>query len=55
MGVIDHDYVKKTGDTSAVVGRKINITSQEIATVMQIIKNLSKGIICHLESTKNNE
>lgn len=40
-GVVDPDYIAKTGDTRAVVGRKIGIGSDEVRNLARIIGKLS--------------
>lgn len=37
MGVIDEDYVKKTGDQSVVVGRKAQVRSDEVLTLVSVL------------------
>ena len=42
MGVVDAEYVRKSGDTRAVVGRKVNIDAGEIRALGQIISKLGR-------------
>jgi hypothetical protein len=44
---VDQDYISKTGDTRAVVGRKIGIGADEV-------RGLSK-IVCKLASRLSND
>lgn len=41
MGVIDEDYVRRSGDPSAVLGRKVSITADEISRLCSILKRLA--------------
>ena len=40
-GVVDPDYITKTGDTRAVVGRKIGIGADEVRQLASIISKLA--------------
>ena len=40
-GVVDQDYITKTGDTRAVVGRKIGIGADEVRQLASIIRKLA--------------
>ena len=40
LGVVDQEYITKTGDTRAVVGRKIGISAEEVRGLARIISNL---------------
>lgn len=42
MGIIDEDYVKKTGDTSAIVGRKIIINHNDVLNLIPIIQKMAE-------------
>jgi hypothetical protein len=42
MGVVDGEYVRKSGDTEAVVGRKVNIDAGEVRALCQIIGKLGR-------------
>jgi len=41
MGVVDEEYVQRTGDTSAVVGRKTRITAGEVRNLVRIVGKLA--------------
>jgi len=47
MGVIDDEYVRKSGDIEAVPGRKIMIDADEVRELVQIIRKLAR----HLSDT----
>ncbi len=44
MGVVDDEYVRKSGDTHAVVGRKVNIDVDEVRALSQIIGKLGRWL-----------
>ncbi len=52
-GVIDEDYVRKTGDTAAIVGRKIVVVGDEVKTLVGIVKNLGNLLVNELQKNKN--
>lgn len=41
MGVIDADYVQKTGDLKAVVGRKVGLGAEEVRSLVKIVAGLA--------------
>jgi len=41
LGVVDQEYITKTGDTRAVVGRKIGIGADEVRELARIISKLA--------------
>jgi hypothetical protein len=40
MGVIDDEYVEKAGDPTAVVGRKISLTADEVSQLIEVMTRL---------------
>lgn len=44
MGVIDEDYVNKTNDPSAVVGRKITVSQNEVTATIGLIEAVGKRL-----------
>jgi hypothetical protein len=48
MGVVDESYVKATGDQSAVVGRKVSISSQEVTRLIDVLKSLGAWLVGQL-------
>lgn len=44
MGVVDAEYVRKSGDTHAVVGRKVSIDAAEVRAFGQIIGKLGRHL-----------
>lgn len=54
LGVVDQDYVEKSGDTRAVVGRKISVDADEVRALVTIISKLAPRMsasLQHLGST----
>ncbi len=54
LGVIDQDYVTKTGDTRAVVGRKVVVDDGEVKELVRIIKQLALGMTATLQKSNDN-
>lgn len=48
MGVVDESYVKATGDQSAVVGRKVPISSQEVTKLIDVLRDLGAWLVGQL-------
>lgn len=44
MGIIDDEYIKKTNDSAAVVGRKVKVTADEVRQLVDLVARLSKAI-----------
>jgi hypothetical protein len=44
MGVVDEDYIKRTNDPAAVVGRKIIVDASEVVTVIGIVERIGKRL-----------
>ncbi|HEY1528195.1 MAG TPA: hypothetical protein VGH51_18360 [Candidatus Angelobacter sp.] len=44
MGVVDEDYLKKTNDPQAVLGRKIAVTPGEVTSIISIVEALGKRL-----------
>lgn len=44
MGVVDQQYIARSNDTQAVVGRKIGIGADEVRGLLQIISKLARGL-----------
>jgi hypothetical protein len=44
MGVIDAEYVQKANDPGAVVGRRIRVTSDEVAHAISLVEILGQGL-----------
>ena len=51
LGVIDQDYVTKTGDTRAVVGRKIVVDDGEVKELVRIVKKLAPGMVAGFQKS----
>ncbi len=41
MGIIDQDYITKTGDTQAIVRRKVGIEADEVRGLVRVIRKLA--------------
>ena len=44
MGVVDEEYILKTSDTTAMIGRKVPLEADEIAAVIAIVEKLGKRL-----------
>lgn len=42
MGVVDNEYVRKSDDAMAVIGRKVSISADEVRTLGQIVRKLGQ-------------
>ena len=49
MGVVDEEYVRKSGDLHAVVGRKIKIGADEVRDLVQILGKLAQHLVNGLQ------
>ena len=50
MGVIDDDYIKKSKDSKAILGRKIVITQDEVIELVQLLKKIGSNLFEKLNS-----
>jgi Zn ribbon nucleic-acid-binding protein len=50
FGIIDEDYIRRSGDAQAVLGRKISVTSDDILTLIPIIEKLAGYMVESLNS-----
>lgn len=48
MGIIDEDYKRRTGDSSAIVGRKIVIYSSDVESLIPVIQKMAEFMITSL-------
>jgi hypothetical protein len=44
MGVVDEEYVEKSGDPVAIVGRKITLTTEEVSGLIAIMARIGTGL-----------
>jgi hypothetical protein len=44
LGVVDDDYIKKTKDLNAVVGRKVNISRDEVVVTIGLVEGIGKRL-----------
>lgn len=49
MGVVDDEYIRKSGDARAIVGRKVSIEVDEVRELVQVIGKLAVGISDNLQ------
>ena len=52
MGVVDDEYLRKTSDPDAVVGRKITIFRVEVSTMLRVMQAVGEYIANSLDSTQ---
>lgn len=48
MGVIDQDYIERTGDTTAIPGRKVTVSADEVRELAQAVHDLARGMASEL-------
>ena len=53
MGIIDDEYIRKSGDSNAIVGRKINITSDDVLIVIPLVEKLADFMVDSLSEINN--
>ena len=54
LSVVDLDYIAKTGDTGAVVGRKIFVDAREVKTLASIVNTLAPRMAGGLQKSTDN-
>jgi len=52
MGVVDQAYINASGDLRAVVGRKVELDSAEVAVVLQLVRRLGQHVQDALEAKR---
>lgn len=50
LGVVDQEYIDKTGDPDAVVGRLIRLTGHEVLTAAEIASVIARSFFAHFLS-----
>ena len=53
MGVVDQNYVAKTADSEAVVGRKIRVKPDEVRELLQLVANVARSLSINLAEAGN--
>jgi hypothetical protein len=48
MGVVDDDYVRKTGEAQAVIGRRILLRADEVRTLVDVVRRIARTLSLHL-------
>lgn len=51
MGVIDQDYITKTGDNNAVIGRRVRVTPDEVMELVHTLSKVARGLSADLQET----
>lgn len=54
MGVVDEEYIRKSGDTEAVVGRKVSIGADKVQQLIQVIGILARSASDGLQRLEKN-
>ena len=54
-GIVDQDYITKSGDVSYQVGQHLIIKAEDITEYAEIVENLGKQVLALLEEVKANE
>lgn len=54
-GIVDQDYITKSGDVSYQVGQHLIIKAEDITEYADIVENLGKQVLALLEEVKANE
>ena len=54
LGVVDQDYINKTGDTCAVVGRKTVVDADEVKKLARTINTLAPRTAARLQKSNRN-
>jgi len=55
MGVVDQEYVDKTGDPNATVGRKIVITEEDVRSTVVVVRKIARGFAGYIVTTKQGD
>ena len=54
LGVVDQDYIDKTGHSRAVVGRKIAVDAGDVKALVRTIKTLAPRMVTNLHELNGN-
>lgn len=52
MGVVDQAYIDATGDTTAIVGRKVSLSSDQVTSLIQYLKQIASYLVVELSTKK---
>lgn len=52
MGVVDDEYVKRSGDTQAVVGRKVALRAEEVRALVDVQRKIASSLFDRLQQSK---
>ena len=53
-GVIDQEYIEKTGDENAIKGRKVTLSPEEVRELLSITKRLARSLFSSILRRNNN-
>ena len=45
LGIIDEEYVRRSGDSRAVVGRKVRVTAEEVRELVRTMRKISRAMV----------
>lgn len=45
LGIVDEDYIRRSGDTNATIGKKVYITSEDTLALIPIIEKLAGNMV----------
>lgn len=54
MGVVDDDYIRKSGDAQAVVGRKVSVSAEEVREIVRTVGKLARYTVAEMAKVKGN-
>jgi hypothetical protein len=49
-GVVDRDYIAKSGDTSAIEGRKVLLETDEITKLIPLLKAVASNLVAKMQA-----
>ena len=52
MGIVDEAYVASTGDTQAIVGRRVVVTAKETTELLDSVRKLGKFLVSAITLTE---
>ena len=51
MGVVDQEYIDKSGDIEAIVGRKVSLSYGEVTSALQAVRGIAESMSASLRET----
>jgi hypothetical protein len=52
MGVVDDSYIAKSGDMTAIPGRKVSISAEDVSNTLAVVRKLAQGLGAHLRDVE---